>query len=149
MKRIESWVLAGCMAAALCACKQVPGQGLTADQIVEKNVAARGGLDAWRKVRTMVWFGHVDSANAPVRDMPFVLAMKRPNKTRFELTVLNEKSVRVFGGRASVRWGAHGRMRSMSPGHHSSRVRDSTTVMRFLTINCLPFGPSKRSHELT
>ncbi|WP_322027193.1 hypothetical protein [Burkholderia sp. BCC1977] len=106
MKRIESWVLAGCMAAALCACKQVPGQGLTADQIVEKNIAARGGLDAWRKVRTMVWFGHVDSANAPVRDMPFVLAMKRPNKTRFELTVLNEKSVRVFDGREGWKLGA-------------------------------------------
>ncbi len=47
----------------------------------------------------MVWVGHVDSANAPAQDLPFMLALKRPNKTRFEITVLNQKAVRVFDGR--------------------------------------------------
>jgi outer membrane lipoprotein-sorting protein len=99
MKRIALWVLVGCLTAAVYASEQIPGHALSAEQIVEKNVAARGGLDAWRKVQTMVWFGHVDSANAPAQDLPFMLALKRPNKTRFELTVLNQKAVRVFDGR--------------------------------------------------
>jgi hypothetical protein len=106
MRRIGSWVLAACAAAALCACEQLPGQELSADQIIEKNIAARGGLDAWRKIETMVWSGHVDSANAPVRDMPFILAMKRPNKTRFEITVYNQKAVRVFDGHEGWKLGA-------------------------------------------
>ncbi|NPT60320.1 LolA-like protein [Paraburkholderia elongata] len=100
MTRIALWVLVGCLTAAVYASEQIPeGHDLSADQIVEKNVAARGGLDAWRKVQTMVWVGHVDSANSPARDLPFILALKRPNKTRFEITVLNQKTVRVFDGR--------------------------------------------------
>lgn len=99
MRRIALWVFVGCLTATVFASEQVPEHGLSVDQIVEKNVAARGGLDAWRKVQTMVWVGRVDSANAPAQDLPFVLALKRPNKTRFEITVLNEKAVRVFDGK--------------------------------------------------
>jgi outer membrane lipoprotein-sorting protein len=94
------WMLIGCLTAAVYANEQMPAEhDLSADQIVEKNVAARGGLDAWRKIETMVWMGHVDSANAPEQNLPFVLAMKRPNKTRFEITVLNKSAVRVFDGK--------------------------------------------------
>ncbi|MEM5314585.1 hypothetical protein [Paraburkholderia sp. JHI869] len=88
------------------------------DQIVEKNVDARGGLDAWRKVQTMIWSGHVDSANAPAPDLPFILAMKRPNKTRFEVTVFNQKSVRVFDGRQGWKLGPNG-MGSATPRPYS------------------------------
>ncbi|MFM0130412.1 LolA-like protein [Paraburkholderia sediminicola] len=100
MTRIVLWMLIGCLTAAVYASEQIPeGHDLSADQIVERNVAARGGLDAWRKIQTMVWAGHVDGANSPARDLPFVLALKRPNRTRFEITVLNQKTVRVFDGR--------------------------------------------------
>ena len=100
MTRIVLWMLVGCLTMAVYASEQIPAEhDLSADQIVEKNVAARGGLDAWRKIQTMVWVGHVDSANAPAQDLPFMLALKRPNKTRFEITVLNQKAVRVFDGR--------------------------------------------------
>jgi len=34
---------------------------LTAAQVVEKNVAARGGLQAWRAVHTMTWSGKLDA----------------------------------------------------------------------------------------
>ena len=34
---------------------------LTATQIVDKNVAARGGLQAWRAVQTMTWKGKMDA----------------------------------------------------------------------------------------
>ena len=57
----------------------------SAAEIVERNVAARGGLDAWRKVQTMVWIGHIESAHAPVPIMQFKLEQKRPNKTRLQI----------------------------------------------------------------
>ncbi|AOJ09941.1 hypothetical protein WS71_21980 [Burkholderia mayonis] len=99
MKRIGLWVFAGCAAAVVFASEQIPAPSLSADQIVERNIAAKGGLDAWRKIQTMVWIGRVDSANAPVQDLPFVIALKRPNKTRFEINFMNRKAVRVFDGR--------------------------------------------------
>ena len=71
---------------------------LTAGQIVEKNVAARGGLKAWRNVQTLVWMGHVQSERTPLPNMGFILEQKRPNKTRFQLIGMNEKAVRVFDG---------------------------------------------------
>jgi hypothetical protein len=71
---------------------------LSAEQIVARNVAARGGLEAWRKVGTMVWVGHIQSADAPVPSMQFTLEQQRPNRTRLEINTLGQKSVRVFDG---------------------------------------------------
>ncbi len=71
---------------------------LSASEIVAKNVAARGGLDAWHKVQTMVWIGHIASAHAPLPIMQFELEQKRPNKTRLQILALGEKSMRVFDG---------------------------------------------------
>jgi hypothetical protein len=78
--------------------KPPPVSILSADQIVERNVAARGGLEAWRKVQTMIWIGHVQSTHAPMPSMPFVMQLKRPNKTRFEINSMGEKTLRVFDG---------------------------------------------------
>ncbi len=74
-----------------------PGR-LSAQQVVAKNVAARGGLEAWRKVQTMVWLGHIESAHAVVPSMLFTLSQKRPNKMRFEINAMSEKTLRVFDG---------------------------------------------------
>ena len=84
---------------------------LTAEQIVAKNVTARGGLEAWRKIQTMVWVGRMQVPSAPIPGMRFVLEEKRPNKTRFELTSLTEHSMRVFDGTGGwkIRPGRQGR----------------------------------------
>jgi len=71
---------------------------LTADQIVAKNVAARGGAESWRKIETMVWVGHLESEHAPLPSMPFVMQQKRPNKTRFEISAMGKRTVRTFDG---------------------------------------------------
>jgi hypothetical protein len=71
---------------------------LTAEQIVEKNVAARGGLAAWHKVETMAWLGHIESANVPGGSLPFVLEFRRPNKTRFSVDPQGQPSMRIFDG---------------------------------------------------
>jgi hypothetical protein len=77
---------------------RAPAAELSAAEIVARNVTARGGLDAWRKVETMVWMGHIESAHTPSPSMPFTLEQKRPNKTRLQIDALGLKSVRVFDG---------------------------------------------------
>lgn len=71
---------------------------LSAQQIVAKNLAARGGLEAWQKVQTMIWMGHIESAHAVVPGMLFMLSQQRPNKMRFEINAMGEKTLRVFDG---------------------------------------------------
>jgi outer membrane lipoprotein-sorting protein len=71
---------------------------VTANDIVQKNVAARGGLEAWRRIETMVWTGRVESTGGSGPPMPFVLDLKRPNKTRFEITAIDKRSARIFDG---------------------------------------------------
>ena len=94
--------------ALLCACAMALAAGacwaassathLSAAQIVEKNVAARGGLEAWRKVNTMVWAGRLERSNVPAANMSFILEMKRPNKTRFEINAMHKTTTRIFDG---------------------------------------------------
>ena len=51
-----------CLPAALLAADGKTARGgLTAAQIVEKHVAARGGMQAWRAVQTMSWAGKMDA----------------------------------------------------------------------------------------
>jgi hypothetical protein len=73
--------------------------GLEVSQILEKCAAARGGLEAWRKVETMIWSGHVERADGSGVRMPFVFEQKRPNLTRFEISPDGQRSVRVFDGK--------------------------------------------------
>ena len=90
--------LAASTTAAAAAAESAPAPALSAEQIIEKNVAARGGLEAWRKIQTMIWVGHMERPGAPVSSTPFVLQQKRPNKTRFEISGVGQKSLRIFDG---------------------------------------------------
>jgi hypothetical protein len=71
---------------------------LTAEQIVERNVTARGGLEVWRRIRAMVWSGHMESSASDTGSMRFLLKQARPNRTRFEVTSLGQQSLRIFDG---------------------------------------------------
>ena len=97
-RRFAVWALAASAAAAPLADEPATAQTLTAAQILERNAAARGGLEAWRKIETMAWTGRVESANRAGRRMPFLLEQKRPDRTRFEVTVDGQQAVRVFDG---------------------------------------------------
>jgi outer membrane lipoprotein-sorting protein len=102
--------LANGFAAGTLGGEAAPASTLTATQIVEKNAAARGGLEAWRNIQTMIWVGHLEGASAPTPSATFVLQQKRPNWTRLETTAKDEKTLRVFDG-------AHGwQMRAISGG---------------------------------
>ncbi len=111
---------------------------LTAQQIVEKHVAARGGLQAWRAVQTMSWSGNMEAGSgdsvarsknwvaqtwgrksgtsraaaleeaakgtAPKPEakqvqLPFVMDVKRPGRSRVELEFAGKTAIQVFDGK--------------------------------------------------
>jgi hypothetical protein len=108
--------------------KAAPGTPPTAPklsvaEIVDKNVAARGGLQAWRAVQTLSLEGNLGAggnqratlalpmpnkkqlgnANLPQRrveevQLPFVMELKRPGKVRFELLFNGQKAIQVYDG---------------------------------------------------
>jgi len=94
---------------------------LSAAQIVEKNVAARGGLAAWRAVQGITMTGKMDAggnqdrANYPMPEdekasglppqrqkdqvqLPFVLELKRPRKSRLEIQFAGQTAIQVYDG---------------------------------------------------
>jgi outer membrane lipoprotein-sorting protein len=96
---------------------------LSATEVVDKNVAARGGLQAWRAVQTMTLTGKLGAggnqratlsvpppggrnAQQPILphrpaeevQLPFVMELKRPDKVRFELQFNKQTAVQVYDG---------------------------------------------------
>jgi hypothetical protein len=87
----------------------------TAAEVIDRNVAARGGLEAWRKVDTMVWLGHLERNTRDAQRVPFVMQLKRPNLTRFELKEQFNQFTRIFDG-------AHGwKMRPAGDGRPETK----------------------------
>jgi hypothetical protein len=96
--------------------------GLSAAQIVDKNVAARGGLQAWRAVQTLSLQGKMGAAGnqraslvlpmphgkelvnslpsrpAEEAQLPFLMELKRPRKMRLELQFKGQTAVQVYDG---------------------------------------------------
>jgi hypothetical protein len=94
-RQLALWLMGACMAPAVLAQAAL---SVTAAEIVEKNAAARGGIDAWQRLQTMAWTGYVESGTKPGVKLPFMLEQKRPNKTRFELITDGQRSIRMYDG---------------------------------------------------
>ena len=58
---IAAFIAAGVPAALSAADSKTAPAGLSATQIVDRHLAARGGLQAWRAVQTMSWSGKMDA----------------------------------------------------------------------------------------
>jgi len=93
---------------------------LSAVQIVDKNVAARGGLQAWRGVQTLSLQGKMGAGGnqratlptptpnpkevtlprrpAEEVQLPFLMELKRHRKMRLELQVKGQTAVQVYDG---------------------------------------------------
>jgi hypothetical protein len=121
-----SLILAACMAAAAAAAP-APAK-LSAAEVITKNVAARGGLEAWRAVQTMSLSGktgaggnqrstlrlptqgqatvvtrNTEQSPLPSRRveevyLPFLMELARPRKMRFELQVAGQTALQVYDG---------------------------------------------------
>ena len=98
-----------------------PVAKLSAADIAAKNVAARGGLQAWRAVQTMAMSGKMGAGGnqraaqpipvpgkkgrlaMPKRpseevQLPFVMELARPRKMRLELQFNGQTAIQVFDG---------------------------------------------------
>ena len=95
---------------------------LSAAAIVEKNVVARGGLQAWREVQTMSMQGRLGAGGnrratvpVPIPDqksgrqalptrpaeevrLPFIMELKRPGKMRMELQFNGQTAIQIYDG---------------------------------------------------
>jgi len=107
--------------ASFAAAAPSPG-GLSAAQIVDKNVAARGGLQAWRAVQTLSLEGKLGAGGnqraalplpmstpkqlpsalpkrrAEEAQLPFLMELKRSRKMRFELQFAGKTAIQVYDG---------------------------------------------------
>lgn len=71
---------------------------LSAKQIIARNVKARGGLVAWRAVKTMSMSGMMEAGGKNNTQLPFLIRMKRPRKMEFELTFDGKTAKQVYDG---------------------------------------------------
>ncbi len=71
---------------------------MSVEQIIERNIAARGGQAAWHDARTLTIAGDIDAGGKPNHALPYVLKEKRPHKTRLEIVFKDQTSLQVFDG---------------------------------------------------
>ncbi len=77
---------------------------LTASEIVEKNIAARGGVEKWDAIKSLAWIGHIESERLGGQTVRFSLEEVRPNKSRFDI-ISAHPSQRIFDGKKG--WSVH------------------------------------------
>ncbi|GAC1328759.1 MAG: hypothetical protein NVS9B2_01590 [Steroidobacteraceae bacterium] len=77
------WAFCGCIALVSAAVRAAPAT-LSASQIVDKHVAARGGVAAWHAVQTMTWTGKMDggSGDSKARSDSFAQEALAPKSRR-------------------------------------------------------------------
>ena len=75
-----------------------PAGKLSAAQIVDRNVAARGGLQAWQAVSTLTLSGRMEAGGKKNSELPFVMKMKRSHMSRLEIRFQEQTAVQVYDG---------------------------------------------------
>lgn len=83
-------------AVAIAWCLAAPGFAQTVDELVAKNVDARGGAEAWRGVSSLTLTGRMEVGQGVY--VPYVLEQKRPNKMRLEFVFDGETAVQCSDG---------------------------------------------------
>jgi hypothetical protein len=90
-----SAVVGLCFPLALLAADSKPQAAkLTAAQIVDKHIEARGGLQAWRGVQTVAWNGKMDAGfgDSAARSARYVSGAALANNTRAKKELLAQKN---------------------------------------------------------
>jgi outer membrane lipoprotein-sorting protein len=92
-KKSLGFLLAGVVLAA-----GLSAQTPTADEIVAKNVEARGGLEKIKAVQSMRMTGTMRLGD---EGLPTLLEIKRPAKTRWEFTLEGQTAVQAYDGKTA------------------------------------------------
>ena len=87
-------ILAGIVLGALFA---IPASAQTADEIIAKSIAARGGLEKIKAVTSVRTTGTMTVG--PGIEVPFVMEQKRPNSMRMDITFQGMTIVQAYDGK--------------------------------------------------
>jgi len=87
---------------------------MSVEQIVSRNLQARGGATAWKALNTIAWKGEMGAGASAYeavtakgtlerrtraeKQLPFSFELNRPNKSRLELQFNGQPAVQVFDG---------------------------------------------------
>ena len=72
---------------------QTPPAAPTVDELVQKNIAARGGLEKLRAIKSLRMTGKLHSDGI---DIPLVIQIKRPAMARGDATLQGQRFVIAF-----------------------------------------------------
>jgi outer membrane lipoprotein-sorting protein len=87
--------------AAVAALVAALASGQTADELIAKNIAARGGLENLKAVKTMRLTGTMKGGD---QTLPSVLELKRPNMSRWAFSLDGQNAVQAFDGKTGWTW---------------------------------------------
>ncbi|MGH9704105.1 MAG: hypothetical protein ACRD4K_12090, partial [Candidatus Acidiferrales bacterium] len=82
------------IAAIIC----VPASAQTVDEIITKNVAARGGSEKIKALKSVRITGRVEVA--PGMEAPFTIEMKRPERFRMDFTIQGLTAMQAYDGKS-------------------------------------------------
>ena len=93
---------------------------MSAQQLIEKHVAARGGASAWKAVTAITYKGNMGAGGTtyeavsakrtlerkerPEMLLPYTLTLKRPHNSRLELQFNGQTAVQVYNGTAGFKY---------------------------------------------
>ena len=110
MARKARLLAAGMLSIALACTGSAAAQTPSVDDLVAKNLAARGGL---AKLQTLNAIKLTGSVSVQGMDMPLTVLTKRPNKMKQEMTMQGRTIVRAFDGETV--WAINPMMGSPTP----------------------------------
>jgi outer membrane lipoprotein-sorting protein len=82
--------------AAVLVAAAAAASGQTAEELIAKSIAARGGLEKIKAVQTMRLTGSMKVGD---QKLPSVLELKRPGKSRWEFVFDGETAIQAFDGK--------------------------------------------------
>jgi outer membrane lipoprotein-sorting protein len=83
----------------------------TADEVIAKNIAAKGGVEKLKAVQTLRQTGRIDIQ--PGMSATVTISAKRPNMSRQEISIMGQTIVMMFDGKAA--WMINPMMGSAEP----------------------------------
>lgn len=129
-------------AAALALILPASGFAQTVDELVARNVAARGGTKAWQAVSSLQLSGRMDVGKGMT--VPYLLEQKRPGKMRLEFVFDDETAVQTFDGAAGWKLTPFRGRRNAEP-MSDAELREAAGTS---DLHGLLFDHAKRGHKV-
>lgn len=89
------WTLSRAALAAALLAAAAAAHAQTVDEIVAKNLEAKGGAEKWKSINSVKMTGHISLQG---KQLPLTIYAKRPNLNRQEISIQDSKLVQAFDG---------------------------------------------------